>query len=86
VVGVPRGNPDAGCAAPENKSLQSFWIFSTNACGVYGNEDDNMQISRKPNDNKNGQITLTSPKRVQVRNGSGLLLTVLPQAAIQSLQ
>ena len=86
VVGVPRGNADAGCGPPENKFPQSFWVFSTNACGVYGNDDDDMQISRKPDDNKNGQITLTSPKRVQVRNGSGLLLTVLPQAATQTVQ
>lgn len=86
VVGVPRGNPDAGCAPPDSKFLQSFWVFSTNACGVYGDGEDDMQISHKPDDNKNGQITLTSPKRVQVRNGSGLLLTVLPQAATQSVQ
>jgi hypothetical protein len=85
VVGVPRGNSDAGCAPPDKKFLQSFWVFSTNACGVYGNDDD-MQISRKPDDNKNGEITLTSPKRVQVRNGAGLLLTVLPQAATQTVQ
>jgi len=86
VVGVPRGNSGAGCAAPDSKALQSFWVFSTNACGVYGDGEDEMQISRKPEDNENGQITLTSPKRVQVRNGSALLLTVLPQAATQTVQ
>lgn len=86
VVGVPLGNPEAGCAPPENKTLQSFWVFSTSACGVYGGEDDPMQISRKPEDNQDGHITLTDPKRVLVRSGSGLLLTVSPQSAVQTVQ
>jgi hypothetical protein len=86
VVGVPRGNPDAGCPLTDNKGLQSFWLFSTSACGIYGDDDADMQISRKLDDNKNGQITLISPKRVLLRNGSGLLLTVLPQPATQTVQ
>ena len=86
VVGVPKANPDAGCDAPENKSIQAFWLFSTNACGVYGDDNEDMQISRKPSDNKDGQITLTSPKRVLVRGGGGLLLIVMPQAVPQSVK
>lgn len=86
VIGIPLGNPEAGCPAPENKNIQSFWIFSTNACGVYGDDNEDMAISRKPEDNKNGQITLTSPKHVLVRGGGGLLLTVLAQPATQSVQ
>jgi hypothetical protein len=86
VVGLPRGNPEAGCPPPDNKNLQSFWLFSTNACGVYGDGDENMEISHKPEDNKNGQITLTAPKRVLLRDGGGLLLIVLPEAAEQSVQ
>ncbi len=86
VVGVPLGNSEAGCAPPENKDLQSFWLFSTSACGVYGAEDDPLEISRKPDDNKDGHITLSAPKRVLVRSGAGLLLTVLPQSAVQTVQ
>ncbi len=86
VVGVPLGNPEAGCAPPENKDLQSFWLFSTSACGVYGAEDDPLEISRKPDDNKDGQMTLLAPKRVLVRNGAGLLLSVMPQSAVQTVQ
>jgi len=86
VIGIPLGNPEAGCPPPENKTMQSFWVFSTSACGVYGGEDDPLQISRKPDDNKDGHITLTAPKRVLVRSGAGLLLTVLPQAAMQKVQ
>jgi hypothetical protein len=85
VVGVPRGNPEAGCPAPDNKNLQAFWLFSTSACGVYPEEED-LQISRTPADNKDGEVTLTSSKRVLVRGGAGLLLTVLPQSAVQSVQ
>jgi len=82
VVGVPRGNPEGGCSAPDNKDLQAFWLFSTNACGVYGDED--LQVSRQPA--KDGRITLTSPKRVLLRGGGGLLLTVLPQSAVQTVK
>ena len=85
VVGIPLGNPDAGCPPPENKNLQSFWLFSTSACGVYPEEED-LQISRLPADNKDGEVTLTSSKRVLVRGGAGLLLTVLPQPAVQTVQ
>lgn len=85
VVGIPLGNPDAGCPPPENKNLQAFWLFSTSACGVYPDSED-LQISRLPADSKDGEITLTSSKRVLVRSGAGLLLTVLPQPAVQSVQ
>ncbi len=86
VVGLPRANPDAGCPAPDNKDLQSFWLFSTSACGAYGDDNEDMEISRKPADNKDGDITLTAPKHVLLRGGGGLLLTVLPQAVTQTVQ
>ncbi len=84
VIGIPRANPDAGCNAPDNNDVQAFWLFSTNACGVYG--DDNLQISRQPADSKNGQITLVDPKRVLVRGGGGLLLVTEPQPAAQTVK
>lgn len=74
VLGVPRANPESGCAASDNNAIQAFWIFSTDACGVYGMKD--VQISRTPADSGSGQITLLSPTRIQVRNGGGLLLMV----------
>jgi hypothetical protein len=86
VVGVPRANSEAGCPAPEDKSLQAFWLFSTNACGVYGDDSSDMQISHQPADNKDGHITLVAPKRVLLRNGGGLLLVVEAQPATQSVQ
>jgi hypothetical protein len=86
VVGVPRANPDAGCPASDNKNLQSFWVFSTNACGVYGDDNADMDVSRKPDDTKDGHITLTAAKRVLLRGGGGLLLVVEPQPAAQTVQ
>jgi hypothetical protein len=83
VIGIPRANPEAGCGGPDNKHLQAFWIFSTSACGVYGDED--LQIARHADDPKTGQITLTDPKKVEVRGGAGLLLTVMPQPATQTV-
>lgn len=85
VVGLALGNPEAGCSPPENKDLQSFWLFSTSACGMYGDDNENMEISRKPAHNKDGVITITAPKHVLVRGGGGILLTVMPQAVIQTL-
>jgi len=86
VIAIPRANPDAGCPAGDSKEMQAFWLFSTSACGVYGDDDANMQISRTPDDTKDGHITLTAPKRVQLRNGSGLLLVVGAQPAVQNMQ
>jgi len=86
VVGIPRGNPDAGCLPPDNKNLQAFWLFSTSACGVYGDDDADMQISHQPADTKDGHITLIAPKRVLLRGGGGLLLVVEAQPTPQTLQ
>ena len=85
VVGLPRGNP-GWSARPTTRTSSLSGYSPPTLCGVYGDGDEDMEISRKPDDNKNGQITLTSPKRVLIRNGGGLLLTVLPQAAAQSVQ
>ena len=33
-------NPEFGCAGPgANTAEQAFWVFSTNACGIYGDND-----------------------------------------------
>jgi hypothetical protein len=84
VIGIPRANPDAGCNAPDSNDIQAFWLFSTNACGVYG--DDTLQISRQPSANKDGQVTLIDPKRVLVRGGAGLLLVTEAQPATQTVK
>ena len=55
-----------------------------NACGVYGDED--LHVSQSSANSKDGQITLSSPKRVLLRGGGGLLLTVLAQPAVQTVK
>jgi hypothetical protein len=70
VLGVPMANPDRGCLAPVgNTSDQAFWLFSTDACGVYGEEDMTIAV-----DGTAGQIVLKSPKEITLRGGSGWLL------------
>jgi hypothetical protein len=75
VLGVPMANPEFGCSGPEtNKSEQAFWVFSTNACGIYGNED--MTLASGIGGTSPGQIVFKSPKKITVRGGSGWLLQV----------
>jgi hypothetical protein len=78
VIGVTRANPDAGCMDNSNKTLQAFWVFSTDACGVYGWED--LKMVRANDDVAAGKIVLVSPKQIDIRSGAGLLLEVEKQA------
>jgi hypothetical protein len=75
VLAVPMANPQFGCAGPgANKSEQAFWVFSTNACGIYGNDD--MTLVSGIGGTSPGQIVFKSPKKITVRSGSGWLLQV----------
>lgn len=62
-----------GCAADPN--VQALWVFSTNACGVYGDMD--LTIAHKGKANPVGQIVLRSDKKLLVRTGTGLMLRVV---------
>ena len=75
ILGVPMANPPLGClgagaGAPE----QAFWVFSTDACGVYGEEA--LQLTSGIGGTSPGQIVLKSPKKITTRSGSGWLLEV----------
>lgn len=75
IMGVPMANPERGCAGPgDNKAEQPFWIFSTNACGVYDQRD--VTLTNGIGGATPGQITFQSPKNFDIRGGSGLLLQV----------
>ena len=75
VLGVPMANPEFGCAGPgANTSEQAFWVFSTNACGIYG--DNDMTLVSGVGGTTPGQIVFKSPKKITVRGGSGWLLQV----------
>jgi hypothetical protein len=74
VLGVPLPNPARGCAGvSSNNSEQAFWVFSTDACSVYGYRYLTVDIRTSGTPS---QINLQSPKRITVRGGSGWLLQV----------
>jgi hypothetical protein len=74
VVAVPQPTADASCpGAQGNGQPQALWLFSTNACGVYG--FDNLRIERA--DRTSGTIVLSSQAgKLKVGGGSALLLQV----------
>jgi hypothetical protein len=86
VVGlsVPNGvlvrvSSDAGarCRSDVNNNdrLQALWVFSSNACGLYGFPD--LTLTHAGRTNPVGEIALISNKgNVNVRAGSGMLLRV----------
>lgn len=75
VLGVPRPNRERGCRGPVagNNQPQALWFFSTDACGLYGFSDLQIEHSGRTT----GRIVLTSTRpKLKVAGGSGLLLRV----------
>ncbi len=73
VLAVPMANPEGGCSGRgSNTAEQAFWVFSTNACGIYGDED--MTMVSGIGGATPGQIVFKSPKRFTLSGGSGWLL------------
>ncbi len=71
-------NPDRGCDTPydHNDTEQATWVFSSDACGIYG------YIHRKMVDrgisNASGHVTLaTSSGKIKLQSGDGMLLIVI---------
>jgi len=75
VLGIPMPNAERGCGgAPATSPEQAFWVFSTDACGIY--DDEKISLVTGIGGTNPGQITFTSPKEITIRGGSGWLLQV----------
>lgn len=76
VLSRPAPNPERGCPGKFNREAprQSFWVFSSDACGAYGLP--HVTIRRSHTDPP-GVITLESSHGpVVVHSGAGILLEV----------
>ena len=86
VLGLPRtqaGKPCRGAIADAN-SRQAFWLFSTDACGVYGYS--NVRIEHAGRTEPAGTITLsTANGKLKLQSGSGLLLRVQQNSTVAGI-
>ena len=78
VLGKLRPSPGSACPPDETQRPQALWVFSTDVCGVYG--FDHMALEHGGWTPPLGIIRLQSNRRIQIPQGSGLLLVVLGDA------
>ena len=78
VLVYPRANPDKGCRGPVrgDNHPQALWVFSADACGVYGLGD--VEVIRTGEAAPVGNIALHFKKADRnLQAGTGLLLRVV---------
>lgn len=75
VIGTLSDNPPCRGAVAGNDRPQAFWLFSTDACGLYGFDD--LTIEHFGRTDPVGIIVLTSKTgKLNIRSESGFLLRV----------
>jgi len=78
ILALPRANPEKHCQGVigENRQPQAFWLFSSDACGVYG--FPNIRVQPAGRTEPMAIIRLTSEKgKLKINSGSAMLLRVL---------
>jgi hypothetical protein len=73
VESTPPGPNCAGAVAADTHP-QAMWVFSADACGVYG--FSGLRYQNGSTISQDGQIVFSAGKRVKLPSGTGLLLTV----------
>lgn len=79
VVGQVRASPGTNCRGPVdgNNSPQALWLFSSDACGVYGLAHVSIEYAGRTN--PVGRIALASDNgKLKIPSGTGMLLRVIP--------
>ena len=77
VLSRVRANPEQNCRGTidGNDRAQSLWLFSSDACGVYGYSS--VKIEHAGRTRPLGEITLKAERGdINIRGGSGMLLRV----------
>jgi hypothetical protein len=77
VLALPRVQPGQRCRGviADNSQPQALWLFSTDACGVYGLS--NIRIEHAGRTDPAGNIVLASDRgKLNLEGGTGLLLRV----------
>jgi hypothetical protein len=82
VLGWVRANPEGNCrgTVDGNNRPQALWLFSSDACGVYGYRQ--VKIEHAGRTSPMGEIALSSERgEINIRGGSGMLLRVINSSA-----
>ncbi len=75
VLGQLNSSPPCRAEIAGNSAPQALWLFSTDACGLYG--FNNLKIGHAGRTEPAGSILLLSKgSKIDLRSGSGLLLRV----------
>jgi len=76
ILAKPEPDSARGCrgAIAGNADPQALWVFSSDACGVYG--FPSLDITHAGRSAPSGEITISSREDINIRSGSGMLLRV----------